>query len=48
MIPLEIIGFIITLSDIWVIPAYFILGCIPAIMYIIGARRNRPHTEEAI
>ncbi len=35
-------------ADIWVIPAYFILGCIPAIMYIIGARRNRPHTEEAI
>lgn len=28
--------------------AIFILGCIPAIMYIIGARRNRPHTEEAI
>lgn len=48
MIPLEIIGFIVTLSDIWVIPAYFIIGCIPAIMYIIGARRNRPHTEEAI
>ena len=49
LLGLELLGFIEAVFDTPLEAVISLaIGCIPAIMYIIGARRNRPHTEEAI
>lgn len=49
LLGLELLGFIEAVFDTPLeVVISLAIGCIPAIMYIIGARRNRPHTEEAI
>ena len=49
LLGLELLGFIEAVFDTPLEAVISLaIGCIPAILYIIGARRNRPHTEEAI